>query len=258
MSYVINPTGRSRLSRISGRANSSGCSGCAGNNLPGNCGYGCYHHHCGYTRAAERTTGVPVVYTTADCACPDGCPAPYVRNVIYTGPCPPSPDCPCQPPLPPPPPDPPCYRPIPAVTSYAYFAQTGAVAVSAQNGVIALDSVSDASDSFELDGGIVTVNKAGTFLATFTMSLPANSTVNTQLTNILDGVALPGSIVSINKRPGSPGSVVSQAVFTSTGAGNEFAVISSQPFAITGDTSADTLAALTITQLDGGLYAKVV
>lgn len=107
--------------------------------------------------------------------------------------------------------------------------------------------------AFEYDDGIITIRRAGVYLATFTMTLPASSNVSTQISMLLDSATLPGSVVTVNKTPGSPGSIVSQAVFTAWGE-SEFAVISSNPFSITSDSPEDTIASLTITQIGGGLF----
>ncbi|MEG1515527.1 MAG: hypothetical protein RSD95_11620 [Clostridia bacterium] len=188
------------------------------------------------------------------CNCPCGCPEPWQRNVIYAGPCPPGPNCPCQPILPPPPPDPPCYRPIQPVFAYACYAQVGCLQIERPGDPVPLNTTTCQADgAFEACGGVITVMRTGTFLATFTMTLPDCAELNAEIGIQFDCEVLPGSVVSITKAAGSPSSVTTQAVFTVRRPGAQLAVVASQPLCLTAPSPQDTLASLTITQVNGGL-----
>ena len=219
MAYVINSTCRSRRKRC-------GCGGHAHG-----CGCGSCHGGC------NRCSGGP--FWSYD-------PAPYCRNVIYNGPCPPDPDSPCQPPLPPPPPDPPCYTSPSGTVACAYYAQIGTLSVAQAGDPLALTSIQQATPGvFANNGGQISILRPGTYRAALAMSVPAGSAINTRLTMTLNGVPLPDASVGIT---GSSGVACLNACFQVTQPGSVLAINSSAPFTLT-DNGCGTLASLNITQI---------
>lgn len=169
--------------------------------------------------------------------------------MIYAGPCPPDPACPCQPPLPPPPPDPPCYPPCPAQTAYAYYAQTGALVVSEAGDPIPLRSVMRESPAFTQIGDTISVCRPGTYLAAFTLSLPASAECIARIDLTLGDEAVPGACLTVNKVECAPATYQFQTVFTAATPGTALRVVSSSAMSVTAATPSDVIAALTITQL---------
>lgn len=183
------------------------------------------------------------------CECPDGCPAPYYRNVVYGGPCPPSPDDPCQPPLPPPPIDPPCYRPYPDLFAHAYFAQTGTLSAAEAGDPVAVYAIQQTSpNSFTNEGGIIGILRPGLYQATLAITLPQGSVIDTQLEMQLDEQTLPGTLVTLKSTGAAGVTAYVQTIFRALEYGATLQIASSQPFSVTGG-EGEILASLILTQI---------
>ena len=187
-----------------------------------------------------------------DVPCRRDCQQPRPpRNVIYGGPCPPDPEKACQPPLPPPPCDPPWYRHEPSERAgFAYYAQTEKICVEACDSIPLNSIVREARGSFEKDGNLIRICRPGTYLAWFSLQIPECDCVKTQLVLKLDCEVIPGSLISVVKAPGAPGTAVIQVLFDVHHAGAELEIITSAPLELCGCED-DTLASLTIIQTDG-------
>lgn len=174
------------------------------------------------------------------------------RNVIYGGPCPPDPELDCQPPLPPPPCDPIWYHREPDDRpGYAHYAQNGSMSVSAFD-PLPFDSLArQAAGSFEQDGSAIGICRYGTYMATCALTLPRTANVNTRIYMQLDGEVIPGSTVNVVKEPGAPGSALIQAVFDVVRPGARLEVVTTNDLCIIADDECETIASLTIVQIDG-------
>ncbi len=234
MAYVLNSTGRSRRRR---RHCSCDCS--SGSS-------------CEDIVFAES-------FRDVSCDCKPNCRQPRPpRNVIYRGPCPPDPDCACQPPLPPPPCDPVWYRQAPSDRpGFGYYAQVGDLIVDAGDAIPMNSVVREQCGSFNLEGRSVSICRLGTYLASFALTLPAASVVNTQITMELDGEILQGSTLNVVKAAGAPGSAFVQVVFDVTEPSSQLEVMTSSALALIGETPCDTLASLTLVQIDGAHFDRL-
>lgn len=141
-------------------------------------------------------------------------PAAYQNYPFYNGPCPPGPHRPpchscghC----------PPwwwddCYRPVPEEagaacrTPLAEFTASGPIHVEGGCGIPLTPSVLN-HDLFSVHDGSIVLHKSGTYLATYTVNLPPQQPVNTQLSLRLDGNEVAGSTHSLIALPNAAASV---------------------------------------------------
>lgn len=134
----------------------------------------------------------------------------YYRNYpYYTGPCP-SAGCGCYPGDYPPPivPEP---APMGAIGS---FYAVGPVTVAA-GGAVPLTAGTVNSCVFTLNGSNVTIRQPGTYRATYTVNVPADTAATTTMTLNLNGAAIAGSGVDVETAAGATtASFTGQAVFT--------------------------------------------
>ena len=88
-------------------------------------------------------------------------------------------------------------------------------------------------------------------MASFALTLPACSDVRTQITMQLDGDVIQGSMINVIKVPGAPGSAFVQVVFDVCMPGAQLEVITSAELSLEAEEECDTLASLTLVQIDG-------
>ncbi|MEA4899097.1 MAG: hypothetical protein VB067_10405 [Christensenellaceae bacterium] len=216
MAYVINSMGRSRKR----------CRPCSDDTM------GAFDPPCTGPRAC-------------DCACRNHCLQPRsMRNVIFRGPCAPGPDTEgalerCR------------RRACRHRRGYGFFARVGTLTAGAGE-ALPLDSVVRESEgAFERENRAIEIRRPGIYLASFALTLPAGATVNTQIAMTLGGRTIPGSVVNVVKAPGSSATTFVQAMFEVTVRDERLEVRTSNALNLVGDSPLETLASLTILQLDG-------
>ena len=144
----------------------------------------------------------------SNCGCSRGCGtlnSVYYRNYpYYTGPCP-SVGCSYYPDYP--------TESVPMGAIGSFYA-VGPVTVAA-GGAVPLTAGTVNSCVFTLNGSNVTIRQPGTYRATYTVNVPADTAASTTMTLNLNGAAIAGSGVDVETAAGTTtASFTGQAVFT--------------------------------------------
>lgn len=115
-----------------------------------------------------------------------------------------------------------CNRPV-----YSLYNANVPLSVTAGAAVpLVATAVSDSD--FSVSGGIVTINRCGTYLATYNVNIPTGAEIDTNFILNVNGVAQPGTLLNVS----SAGSYSGQTVFTAN-AGTTLSIVSSAATAIT-------------------------
>lgn len=158
--------------------------------------------------------------------------------------------CNCQPPCPPPcpPPEPPCVICPEVMKEYAYYSQNNRLYNTALFGAIRFENEPVQTSAFEYDTGIIQFLKAGTYLLTYIVNFPANTSADTTLALQVNNANVTGTVrvIQMNTSDG-PYTAVAQAIITV----NEFAAarLSSSRIIDISASAGNTVASLTIEEL---------
>ena len=167
-----------------------------------------------------------------------------MRNVIFRGPCAPGPDIEgalerCR------------RRACRHRRGYGFFARVGELTVGAGE-ALPLDSVvRESYGAFEVEPRVIEILRPGIYQASFVLSLPISAAVNSQIFLTLDGRTIPGSVFTAAKAPGYSAAFFAQALFEVVEPGARLEVRTMNALSVVGDSQIETLASLTVVQLDG-------
>ena len=208
MSYVLNSTRRACKRWKNDCRRGCGCrqSGCGCG-----CGGGC--NGCGCRNGCGHGNG-------CRCSASDEVRPVEPRHVIYRGPCPPNPDCApdWQFPWVPRPNDPPFYQPPLPIEErqegLANFTINGALFVGAGDPIEFTSIETETGRLFELSDGFVKVLKQGCYRVLFTLELPEQPAVFTEISMAIDGEEIPGVSLLIEKDSGTIDTATIEACFT--------------------------------------------
>lgn len=191
----------------------------------------CPHpYYCGPCGPVEPTN-------TCTAHCPPGSVPP---------PCPPYPPYPPCPPYPPAPPVPPT-PPTPRASVYGYFSQTGSLTVEAGSAV-PFSGPSNAS-GITTSAGAETLSAAGIYMATLSVTLPADATLSNTFSLQMNGATVPGGSIVVNKiSTDGPLYASAQTVFSAP-ANAALRVISSAEVNLTAASASDPIVTLTIVKI---------
>lgn len=109
---------------------------------------------------------------------------------------------------------------------------------------VPLVSTAISDSDFSVSGGIVTINRCGTYLATYTVNIPTGTEIDTNFILNVNGIAQPGTLLNV----ASAGSYTGQTVFTAN-AGTTLSIVSSAAAAIP-DPVGQNVATLTLIKID--------
>ena len=166
----------------------------------------------------------------------DDCSEAAFPPPFYDGPCPP----PCRVPG--------CHPPCPGgrIDAYGFFVQTGALAVAA-GGSIPFSSPGRNVFGLNQSGGDITLPTAGTYLVSFVLNVPANHTLGTTLSLRLNGAAVAGTSIAVDKTGVSaPVFAAAQSIVTAA-AGSVLSVVTSASINL--NSAANTLASLIVIRI---------
>ena len=107
-----------------------------------------------------------------------------------------------------------------------------------------MTAMTSSCNDFTVTGGTVTINRCGTYLATYTVNIPADSTVDTDILINVNGVAQPGSLLDIT----GAGSYTGQTVFKAN-SGTTLSIVSNAALSLT-ESVGQNIVTLTLTRID--------
>jgi len=99
-------------------------------------------------------------------------------------------------------------------------------------------------NDFTVSGGTVTINRCGTYLATYTVNVPLEATIDTDILINVNGVAQPGSLLDIT----AGGSYTGQTLFKAN-PGTTLSIVSGSAFSLT-ESVGQNIVTLTLTRID--------
>lgn len=99
------------------------------------------------------------------------------------------------------------------------------------------------TDDFTVSNGAVTINRCGTYLATYTINIPTGTDIDTSVVMNVNGVTQPSTLLNI----AAAGSYTGQTVFT-VNKGAVVSLVSSAAFAVA-DTIGQNIVTLTLTRI---------
>jgi len=125
---------------------------------------------------------------------------------------------------------------------YGLFSANAPVTVTA-GAAIPLAPTTVSTNDFTVSNGTVTINRCGTYLATYTVNIPAGSEVDTTIVMNVNGVTQPSTLLSISEA----GSYTGQTVFTAN-TGATVSLVSNAAFTVS-EPIGQNVVALTLTRI---------
>lgn len=141
-----------------------------------------------------------------------------------------------------------CHAPAPCGCQiYGSFQQNGSLVLD-EGGAIPFSGASTSNGIFQEDGEL-TVDAAGVYMVTLSVTVPANTTLSTLLTIRLNGNTVSGGTLTIDKTTTDAPLQTSAQVIVSACAGDRITVNTSQALNLTADSAGGQIAALTILRI---------
>ena len=131
-----------------------------------------------------------------------------------------------------------CTRPV-----YGLFNASTPLAVTA-GAAIPLTVNTTSCNDFTVSNGTVTINRCGTYLATYTVNIPSGAEIDTSIVMNVNGIAQSSTLLNIS----ADGSYTGQTVFKAN-AGSTVSLVSNAAFSIT-DPVGQNVISLTLTRID--------
>lgn len=131
-----------------------------------------------------------------------------------------------------------CRRPV-----YGLFSANIPLAVTS-GAAIPLTANTTSCNDFTVSNGSVTINRCGTYLATYTINIPAGAEIDTSIVMNVNGIAQSSTLMNIT----AVGSYTGQTVFKAN-AGTTVSLVSNAAFSIA-DPIGQNVVSLTLTRID--------
>ena len=114
----------------------------------------------------------------------------------------------------------------------------------AAGAAVPLTAMTASCNDFTVTGGTVTINRCGTYLATYTVNVPLEATIDTDILINVNGVAQPGSLLDI----AAGGSYTGQTVFKAN-PGTTLSIVTTAALSLT-ESVGQNIVTLTLTRID--------
>ena len=132
-------------------------------------------------------------------------------------------------------------------SAYGFFTQNGCLNISA-GGIIPFSGCSTAVGVCQ-SGGVLTLEEPGVYMVTLGVTIPENDTLDTALNIRLDGTAVPGGAIVIDKNSTDAPLHASTQTVVNACAGSVVTVPSTDTINITTECGDDPIATLTIVKI---------